>query len=286
MEEQTKKYTMMIMSKPVQGKTKEYLEWYTGEHLLDFFKIPGMLSCRYYRIDEEVYYGDHREPTYSYLTLWNLEAKNLDDITDRIRKCLKTDMKYPLMCNEQITVYSAITRYIPSCEIRGKSVNEVLEYAELSQGSEALDCDQPLHLGKSQEMIVLSNPTSEEYTSEFESWYAGQHVHDLLRIEGVIGCRFHRLAPAQVVGNAEDRRFHYLMRFDWDTDNKRIILDEIVARKKDGRTVLSPRFSRATVNLICMTISQLLMKKDIEALSPQKTIEYVGLADNLGKLMK
>jgi hypothetical protein len=86
--------------------------------------------------------------------------------------------------------------------------------------------------------MVFSNPVKGQEDA-YLKWYLGQHIHDLLRIPGFVGCPFFRVGDTQF-GDAKPPQ-RYLMIWEIETDNLPSVFADVNARLKDGRTVFSDK---------------------------------------------
>lgn len=119
------------------------------------------------------------------------------------------------------------------------------------------------------QMHVYSNPT-EGMDAEYLDWYAGQHIHDLLRIPGFTGCRFYELAATQL--GQEDQKYRYLMVWDIETDDLSSVMDDVAARMKDGRTVFSASFDTAYFDCTVTPITKYVTSAEISGQDPAQVL--------------
>ena len=73
------KYKLVVMSFPVEGREREYNEWYDNVHLKQLLQIPGIVSARRYRAVLPV--GTNE--SYPYAAIYDIEA---DDVSSVIRE--------------------------------------------------------------------------------------------------------------------------------------------------------------------------------------------------------
>jgi hypothetical protein len=116
-------------------------------------------------------------------------------------------------------------------------------------------------------MMVFSDATA-GMEDEYLDWYAGQHVHDLLRISGFVGCQFYKVSDEQLAGNQPHR---YLMIWDIETDDLAAVMADVSARMKDGRTVFSESFDKNYVDTTMTPITKYIASKEIKG----KTVDEV-----------
>jgi hypothetical protein len=75
---------------------------------------------------------------------------------------------------------------------------------------------------------VLTNPV-EGQEAEFNAWYDNRHVHDFLKLPGVVSAQRFRLSTEQ---SAATTPYRYLVLYEIDTDNLAETIRELKA--KDG----------------------------------------------------
>jgi hypothetical protein len=68
-----RKYKLVVMSGPVEGKEDEYNDWYQNTHLADLTAIPGIVSAQRFRHAADLGAGTgHR-----YLAIYDIETDDL-----------------------------------------------------------------------------------------------------------------------------------------------------------------------------------------------------------------
>jgi len=122
---------------------------------------------------------------------------------------------------------------------------------------------------KQYSMLVFSNP-SEGFEEEYLEWYSGQHIHDLLRIPGYIGCKFYKLADIQL--SDVEQQYKYMIIWDFETDDFNSVVKEIQERMKDGRTVFIPAFDTAYFDNTWSPITKYVTSKEIEGKSVEEVL--------------
>ncbi|MDR3566204.1 MAG: hypothetical protein P4N59_32865 [Negativicutes bacterium] len=116
-------------------------------------------------------------------------------------------------------------------------------------------------------MMVFSNATI-GMEEEYLDWYAGQHVHDLLRIPGFVGCQFYKVSDDQLEGHLPHR---YLMIWEIETDDLASVMADVSARMKDGRTVFSESFDKNYIDITMTPITKYVTSTEIKG----KTVNEV-----------
>ncbi len=48
------RHVLIALGNPVKGKEKQFDEWYESQHMVDCLNVPGVVSARRYRIDQEM----------------------------------------------------------------------------------------------------------------------------------------------------------------------------------------------------------------------------------------
>jgi len=61
------RYVYVVMTNPVEGRDREYNQWYDEVHLKDVCAFPGFLGARRFRLAEG-------ESTHRYLALYEMET--------------------------------------------------------------------------------------------------------------------------------------------------------------------------------------------------------------------
>ena len=92
---------------------------------------------------------------------------------------------------------------------------------------------------KTYRFIVFSNPVAGK-EAEYLDWYRGQHIHDLLRIEGFVGAQMFKLADTQYSTQPGPQR--YMMIWEIRTDDPKRVFAQVQANLASGMTVKSDAF--------------------------------------------
>lgn len=75
--------------------------------------------------------------------------------------------------------------------------------------------------------VVHTNPV-EGREDEYNAWYSGPHLTDLLNCPGVVSARRFRLASAQIRDSVQP--YHYLAIYEVETDDPQSFVNELLAR--------------------------------------------------------
>jgi hypothetical protein len=94
-------------------------------------------------------------------------------------------------------------------------------------------------------LMVLSNATSGR-ESEYDVWYDGQHVPDVLRIPGFISAQRYIILDANSTGTAIPR---YMVMFDFDSYDLEETIVDLKLRNRTGITKMSPSFNTEGVQV-------------------------------------
>ena len=87
--------------------------------------------------------------------------------------------------------------------------------------------------------IVFSNPTAGN-EARYLDWYRGQHIHDLLRIEGFVAAQMFRLADVQYGAAPGSQR--YMMVWEIRTNDPAAVFEKVRDNLNSGLTVKSDAF--------------------------------------------
>ena len=84
-----KKYTYVVLTRPVTGKEEEYNDWYDNRHLADVVAVPGFTGAERYRAASGV--SGVGDPQMPYLALYTIETDNLQGTLDAMMARSGTD---------------------------------------------------------------------------------------------------------------------------------------------------------------------------------------------------
>jgi hypothetical protein len=70
-----RKYKLLVMTKPVEGREQEYNDWYQNVHLPDVVAIDGYRSAQRYRLLRPMVPGADKFP---YLAIYEIETDDID----------------------------------------------------------------------------------------------------------------------------------------------------------------------------------------------------------------
>jgi hypothetical protein len=110
--------------------------------------------------------------------------------------------------------------------------------------------------------VVLTNPV-EGKEAEFNRWYNGQHVPDVLNVPGFVSAQRFRLADTQFRGKA-DTGHRYLALYEIETDDLAGVLEELRARGGTAEIVPTDTLDTKSVATYVFTpIAEKVMASDV-----------------------
>jgi len=71
-----RRYRMITLSNPTEGREEEYNDWYQNVHLGDLVAIEGIVSAQRYRFARTLKEGD----TYDYMAVYEIETDDIDAV--------------------------------------------------------------------------------------------------------------------------------------------------------------------------------------------------------------
>jgi hypothetical protein len=69
-------YKLLVLTNPNDGKTAEYNEWYSRQHVADMLGVPGFVSAQRFQVALREP-SDSRFP-WQYAAIYDLETEDLD----------------------------------------------------------------------------------------------------------------------------------------------------------------------------------------------------------------
>lgn len=73
------RYVFVVRTNPVEGREDEFNDWYSGPHLDDLGRLPGVVSARRFRIaDAQI---RDTASTHRYLAIYEIETDDLQSFT-------------------------------------------------------------------------------------------------------------------------------------------------------------------------------------------------------------
>ncbi len=110
--------------------------------------------------------------------------------------------------------------------------------------------------------IVLTNPTAGK-EAEFNEWYNGHHIPDVLNVPGFVCAQRFRLADIQM-GGEHSKAFKYLALYEIDTEDLAGTLKEMRARGGTAEMVLSDAIDKKVGTFIFTPIAEKVMASAVK----------------------
>ena len=70
------KHVFVVLTNPIEGREDEYNEWYSGVHLTDVLKVPGIVAAQRFKLSDAQ--RDAPPLPYRYLALYEIETDDLN----------------------------------------------------------------------------------------------------------------------------------------------------------------------------------------------------------------
>lgn len=78
------RFTYTVLSCAAPGREEEFIAWYSGRHMQDVLKIPGVVSGKLFRLDFQRVY-DLDAPQWTLMTIYELEGDDPQEVIDRVK---------------------------------------------------------------------------------------------------------------------------------------------------------------------------------------------------------
>jgi len=121
-------------------------------------------------------------------------------------------------------------------------------------------------------LLIFSNHVDEK-CEEFEKWYAGQHIHDICAIPGVVGGHLYKLHTIQLNPETE-QKYQYVMNWEIETDNLDGVVDEMNKHAESGETVLTGTMAPGYMDMLVMPITRYVDADSISGKSVEEVLDY------------
>lgn len=79
------RFTYTILSRAVPGREDEFVAWYRDQHIADVCRMPGVVGGQLFRMDFQRVYNLEEAPTWTLMTIYELEGEHPEPIIDAIR---------------------------------------------------------------------------------------------------------------------------------------------------------------------------------------------------------
>jgi hypothetical protein len=111
--------------------------------------------------------------------------------------------------------------------------------------------------------VVLTNPVAGK-EDEYNKWYNGQHIPDVLNVPGFVCAQRFRLADAQMGGEAS-RTYKYLALYEIETDDLAEALKQLRERGVSGEIVPSDAIDMKNVGaFVFQPVAEKVMAEDVK----------------------
>ncbi|SRR6266404_450664 len=67
----SKKFRLIVLTRPAEGREQEYLDWYQNTHLHQVVDVPGFVSAQFFKLAANLVEGN---PTYPYCAIYEVNA--------------------------------------------------------------------------------------------------------------------------------------------------------------------------------------------------------------------
>ena len=94
--------------------------------------------------------------------------------------------------------------------------------------------------------IVLSNPVQGR-EDEYNAWYTGQHLADVIAVPGFVSAQRFRLCDAAAEGAPQQR---YMAIYNMQTDDPVALIARLTALVESGEVAMSEAFSHEGLSTI------------------------------------
>jgi hypothetical protein len=105
--------------------------------------------------------------------------------------------------------------------------------------------------------VVFTNAV-EGRDAEFNDWYTGQHVPDILKVKGYVGAQRFQLVDLATNAPGANR---YLALYDIEADDAQSAMDALIQAGRDGVMVMSDSMDSSSAKTIMYTPITPLMTK-------------------------
>jgi hypothetical protein len=105
--------------------------------------------------------------------------------------------------------------------------------------------------------VVLSNPVPGR-EDEYNHWYTGQHLNDVIAVPGFVSAQRYRLHDVKAEGAPQQR---YMAIYNLRTDDPEALIAKLTALVESGSVPMSDSFSHEGVSTILYeAITPLVLK--------------------------
>lgn len=114
------KHKFLVLTNPVEGKDKEYNDWYTNQHIPDVVSVPGIVAAQRFRL-ADFQMGNGAPSPWKYLAIYEIESDDLKATFDAMQALVGTDKMVMTDALDMTSVggfiYSPITNLVTTEEV-------------------------------------------------------------------------------------------------------------------------------------------------------------------------
>lgn len=106
-----KKTIFVVMTNPVEGKEKEYNDWYSNVHVKEALAIKGFKSAQRFKLTKA---QQVEEQPFKYIAIYEIESEDVEGTIRRLGEAASTFHMEPVidLSSLQISVFESITDVI------------------------------------------------------------------------------------------------------------------------------------------------------------------------------
>ena len=106
-----KKTIIVVKTKPLEGKEKEYNDWYSNVHLKEVVSIKGFKSAERFKLTKAQLFDDQ---LFKYLAIYEIDNDNVEATIKRLNEAASTLTMEPVVDLEdlQVSIFESITDVI------------------------------------------------------------------------------------------------------------------------------------------------------------------------------
>ncbi|PWR23303.1 DUF4286 family protein [Zavarzinia compransoris] len=201
------RHVQIVLSNPASiDRDREFNDWYGRQHIPDLMRLPGFKAAQRYRVALP-FAG---AVPWSHAVLYELECDDL----------------------------GAMLAELVDAHGDGRiAVSDVLDTATLTAlVFSPLGPHQGVKGRRRQVFAALSKPAAGR-EADFNAWYDGRHVPDVIRVPGIFGAGRYRLSTTFLDPLGQDQS--YLALYDVDSEDLRALAAQLRADVRSERTQMS-----------------------------------------------
>jgi hypothetical protein len=152
-------YQLIVFSNPVAGQEEAFDRWYTQTHILDLLKVPGVRTAQRHAVLTDL----SRAPLAGFVTEYAIESGDIAATIGEIRGRLGTAQ-------------------MPMIDAFDRSSSSFIVAEPVGPLKHSPNADDPAASVQAVSFVFSSPVAGRE--AEYQQWYDGTHVDDLLRVPG------------------------------------------------------------------------------------------------------